>query len=351
MEKTVIVGMSGGVDSSVSALLLKKQGYNVIGLHMKSANFSMETEDFECAKNVCEKLGIELKVVDYDSDMEKVKEYFASEYAKGRTPNPCVMCNRDVKFKPFLEFAEKMKADYFATGHYARIYHTGNEHILMKAKDEDKDQSYFLNQLSQKQLEKVLFPLGELTKEEVRKIALENGLVNANKKDSFDVCFVGNKKFREYMDKNYPLKKGDIVDIDSNKILGKHEGLNKYTIGQRKGLNIGGQKDILGKWFVVKKDIENNVLYVSTNEEKLFNQTLITNKFNWIIGKSKESEFDCSAKIRYRQDDQKCHVKVLENGNIEVNFEEKQRAISIGQFCVLYDKDVCLGGGEIEEVK
>ena len=349
MEKTVVVGMSGGVDSSVSALLLKQQGYRVIGLHMKSMNSVSADTDRKSAEDVCKKIGIDFVCVDYKDEMDKVKDYFIGEYKIGRTPNPCVLCNREVKFKPFVDYMNQIGADYFATGHYANIEHTENGHFLVIAKDEDKDQTYFLNQLSQEQLSKVLFPLGSLTKDEVRKIAEQNGLVNAHKKDSFDVCFVGSQKFKDYMKQVCPQKCGDIIDIDSGKVVGRHNGLNVFTYGQRKGLSIGGQKDILGRWFVVKKDLENNILYVSTNEQKyLFSATVICGNFNWI--KQLDNSADCFAKIRYRQANQKVSVEVLDDQKVKLSFENPQRAATLGQYAVLYQNGYCLGGGVIEEV-
>lgn len=347
--KTVVVGMSGGVDSSVTALLLKKQGYRVIGLHMKNQNSAQETKDEVFVKDLCEKLGIEYKIVSFEDEMEKVKSYFITEYKSGRTPNPCVMCNKNVKFKPFIDFANQVGADFYATGHYAKIVHENGVHTLKKALDSDKDQTYFLNQLSQSQLEKALFPLGEIKKTEVRKIAEENGLMSAHKKDSFDVCFVGSQKFKDYMNKICPEKSGKIVDIETNKVVGKHNGISKFTFGQRKGLGVGGQKDELGRWFVVKKDIENNVLYVSTNEEKyLFSKNVLVKSFNWIPKKPNQKEFDCFVKVRYRQPDQKAHIIINDDESVSISFEVPQRAVTAGQYAVLYTQTDCLGGGVID---
>ena len=262
--KTVVVGLSGGVDSSVSAYLLKRQGYNVIGLHMRSENLETREQDEQRVKELCQIIGIECVVVDYKDHMQIVKDYFVNEYLLGRTPNPCVVCNKEVKFNPFLEYVTKLNADYFATGHYARIEHTENAHYLKKAVDEKKDQTYFLCQLSSEQISKVLFPLGELTKEEVKKIAEENNLVSKDIKESYDICFLGSQKFKDFMSKNHPEKSGNIVDIKTNKVLGKHNGISQYTVGQRRGLNLGGINGYEeNRWFVVEKNARTNTLFVS----------------------------------------------------------------------------------------
>ena len=350
--KKVLVGMSGGVDSSVVALLLKQQGYNVVGLHMRGANADQADEDEKTVTELCQKLGIEFYIENYDDEMQFVKDYFIKEYAEGRTPNPCVVCNQFVKFKPFIEFAEKLNADFFATGHYANIEHGRKGHVLKKGNDETKDQSYFLNQLSQEQLKKALFPLGNLTKDEVRKIAEDNNLVSAHKKDSFDVCFVGSQKFKNYINQKYPQKAGDIVNILNGKVIGKHDGAAKFTIGQRKGLGIGGGHGETGEgWFVIKKDIKSNVVYVSQGDgDELLSDALISNNFNWIPCVPKQKEILCKAKFRYRQTDQDVKVKIKDGGEVLIEFERPQRAITTGQFVVLYDNDICLGGGRIDKV-
>ena len=350
-QKKVVVGVSGGVDSSVAAYILKKQGYDVYAIHMRSPNLETAESDENRAREICERIGVTLEVVLYKDEMQIVKDYFVSEYKKGKTPNPCVICNKAVKFKPFIEYAEKMGADFFATGHYARIEHADGKHVLFQAKDENKDQTYFLNQLSQEQLSKVLFPLGDLTKQEVRKIAEEIGFDNENVKESYDVCFLGSQKFKDYIDKEIPETSGNIIDISSGKIIGKHAGLSKYTLGQRKGLGIGGG---LGKtlepWFVAKKDIDKNILYVEQgNGESLFSDKIVADDFNWINNIDAE-EFECLAKFRYRQAMQKVLIKKHAKG-IEIIPHEKQRSVTPGQFVVLYkienDKTLCLGGGEI----
>lgn len=350
--KTVVIGLSGGVDSSVAAYLLKKQGYNVIGLHMKSENIEDAKEDEKRVKELAKDLGIKLEIVDYSNQMQIVKDYFINEYKMGSTPNPCVICNREVKFKPFIDYANKIGADYFATGHYAAIEHKNGRVVLKKAKDNNKDQTYFLCQLSKQQLEKALFPLGEYTKEEVRKIAIENNLITAQTKESYDICFLGSSKFKDFMKNNYPEKSGDIIDIQTGKIVGKHTGISKYTIGQRKGLGIGGQNGCdLDRWFVVKKDTKANKLYVSCGEcEEMFSYACVVTDFNWIVDVDKK-EFDALVKLRYRQPDQATNVAILDDKTIKLTFKQKQKAVTVGQFAVLYSEcGVCLGGGRINEL-
>ena len=346
----VVVGMSGGVDSSVAALLLKQLNYNVVAIHMKGENKETCEADENRVRELCSQMGIELIVVDYCDHMQIVKDYFISEYKKGRTPNPCVVCNRDVKFKPFLEYAEKLGADYFATGHYAGVIHDNDKHYLVKAKDQTKDQTYFLCQLSKKQIEKVLFPLGNLTKEEVRKIAEQNNLISKDTKDSYDICFLGSEKFKDFMSKNYPEKPGSIIDEKTNRVVGKHSGISKYTIGQRRGLGIGGAKTGTGEsWFVTKKDVLNNVLYVTQgNGEELYSNGLIANSLNWLF-EPKTNIFNCKAKFRYRQEEQDVTVEVLANEKAKVSFNNPQKAVTIGQYVVFYSENKCLGGGVINE--
>lgn len=350
--KTVVVGLSGGVDSSVAAYLLKKQGYKVIGLHMKGENEETREADEKRVRELCCEMGIECVVVDYKDHMQIVKDYFVNEYLAGRTPNPCVVCNKEVKFKPFLEYMKKLGADYFATGHYARIEHTEKETILKKAVDQEKDQSYFLCQLSNEQIEKVLFPLGELKKTEVRKIAEENNLITKQTKDSYDVCFLGSQKFKDFMSENHPEQPGDIVDEKTNTVVGRHTGISKYTIGQRRGLNIGGKNGYeADRWFVVRKDMKSNTLYVNCGEcDAMFSSGCVVTNFNWITNKM-QGEFDCNVKLRYRQPDQRTTVEVLDEKTVRLTFKEKQKAVTIGQFAVLYDETgFCFGGGTISEL-
>lgn len=356
MGKTVVVGLSGGVDSSVAALLLKEQGYNVIGLYMNNWEETDECgnctgeQDFADVRRVANKIGIPYYVVNFAKEyMDRVFSYFLAEYKAGRTPNPDVLCNREIKFKDFKERAKELGADYIATGHYCDILHENGVHYLLKAKDQNKDQTYFLNQLSQEQLDGVLFPLGKITKPEVRKIAQENGLATAEKKDSTGICFIGERNFRNFLQKYIPAKRGKIMTYDG-KVIGEHLGLMYYTIGQRRGLNIGGQKgDDGSRWFVIEKDLKNNILYVAHGaEDRLYSKGLLMNECNFIPFPPKEKTFECTAKFRYRQPEQKCTVNILDSG-IRVDFAEKQRAITEGQFAVFYSGDKCIGGGVIEK--
>lgn len=357
-NKTVVVGMSGGVDSSVVALLLKEQGYKVIGLFMRNWEEENETgectatEDYEDVKRVCNKIGIPYYTVNFAKEyLDRVFSDFLSEYKKGRTPNPDVLCNREIKFGPFLEYAKKLGADYIATGHYCRVKEKEGKFYLLKGLDKNKDQSYFLNQLNQHQLKNTLFPIGHMQKEEIRRIALENNLVTAKKKDSTGICFIGERNFRKFLSEYLPAKPGIIKDMEGNTV-GKHIGLMHYTIGQRKGLDLGGRKGGNGKrWFVVEKDVKNNILYVNQGEHpKMYSSALITYKMHFIADEIKQKTFECTAKFRYRQPDQKVTVTKQDNGNYKITFAKKQRAVTPGQWVVLYDNDICLGGAVIEEI-
>ncbi len=352
----IVVGISGGVDSSVAAYLLKQQGHDVIGLFMvnweeRDGTCTAE-EDFEDVKRVCNKIGIPYFSVNYSKEYyDRVFSYFLEEYKKGRTPNPDVLCNREVKFGPFLEQAKRLGADMIATGHYCKKITKDGKHYLAKASDLNKDQSYFLNQLSQEQLGSVIFPLEDIDKPRVREIATELGLSTANKKDSTGICFIGERNFKNFLKDFLPAKPGKIMDL-SGKVVGEHDGLMYYTLGQRRGLNIGGRADGNGqRWFVIKKDLENNILYVSQGEDdELFSEGLYASGMNWIPEKPKDTEFDCLAKFRYRQPDQKVRVQVLSDKEIKVDFVEPQRAITPGQYVVLYDENgLCLGGGTIDK--
>lgn len=360
MAERVIVGMSGGVDSSVAALLLKRQGFDVVGLYMlnweeeDAGGHCTAEEDYADVRRVCAKLDIPYYTVNFAKEyMERVFSHFLAEYKAGRTPNPDILCNREIKFGPFLEEAKKLGADYIATGHYCKISHEKGVHRLLKAADKNKDQTYFLNQLTQPQLENVLFPLQDMQKPEVRKIALENGLATAEKKDSTGICFIGERNFRKFLSTYLPARKGKILDL-SGREVGEHMGLMYYTLGQRRGLDLGGVKgeEEGGRWFVVRKDLEHNILYVSHGDESpLYSKSCEVSGFNWIPAPPAEKEFVCAAKFRYRQPDQEVKVTVLGGGRLHIAFAEKQRAVTEGQYAVLYRGEECLGGGVIESAE
>ena len=360
MSKTVVIGMSGGFDRSVASLLLKQHGFNVIGLFMQNWDEVDENgcctaeDDFADVRRVSALLDIPYYTVNFAKEyMDRVFSYFLAEYKAGRTPNPDVLCNREIKFGPFLQEAKKLGADYIATGHYCKISHENGVHLLQKAKDENKDQTYFLNQLSQAQLENVLFPLQDMEKPEVRKIALEYSLATAKKKDSTGICFIGERNFKKFLSTYLPAKRGKILDL-SGKQVGEHDGLMYYTLGQRRGLELGGIKgeDDCGRWFVVKKDLQNNILYVSHGDESpLYSKSCEVSGFNWIPTPPKERDFTCTAKFRYRQPDQSVRVHINADQTLHIEFEDKQRAVTEGQYAVLYDGINCLGGGVIESAE
>ncbi len=360
MSKTVVIGMSGGVDSSVAALLLKQQGYNVIGLFMQNWDEVDDNgcctaeDDFTDVRRVSALLDIPYYTVNFAKEyMDRVFSYFLAEYKAGRTPNPDVLCNREIKFGPFLEEAKKLGADYIATGHYCKILHENGIHYLQKAKDQNKDQTYFLNQLSQPQLQDVLFPLQDMEKPEVREMALRYGLATAKKKDSTGICFIGERNFKKFLSTYLPAQKGKILDL-SGRQVGEHDGLMYYTLGQRRGLDLGGIKgeEDCGRWFVVKKDLQNNVLYVSHGDETpLYSKSCEVSGFNWIPFRPTKTEFECMAKFRYRQPDQPVRVTLKADGGLHIDFTEKQRAVTEGQYAVLYDDIQCLGGGVIESAE
>ena len=343
----VVVGMSGGVDSSVTAYLLKEQGFNVVGVYMK--NWREEDKgccgaerDFSDVKRVCEAIDIPYYSIDFSKEyLDKVFTHFLRGLEKGITPNPDVLCNREIKFGPFLDFADKIGAQYLATGHYCRI----ENGQLLRAKDDSKDQSYFLCALSETQLERVIFPLGELLKTDVRKIAKKLNLVTHDKKDSTGICFIGERNYRNFLEKYLGNKPGDIKNLQGE-IVGKHGGLAYYTIGQRKGLRLGGTTENTERWFVVKKDVKSNTLFVNNGDcKELYSKSLLATDFNWLVTPQNNS-FACTAKTRYRQPDQDCFVEVLED-SVRVTFAKPVRAVTPGQWVVLYDGDLVLGGGEI----
>ncbi|WP_407269545.1 tRNA 2-thiouridine(34) synthase MnmA [Radiobacillus sp. PE A8.2] len=354
-DTRVVVGMSGGVDSSVTALLLKQQGYDVVGIFMKNWDDTDEngvctaTEDFDDVVRVCNQLDIPYYAVNFEKQYwDKVFTYFLNEYKAGRTPNPDVMCNKEIKFKAFLEHALSLGADYLATGHYAQVKKVGDHYEMLRGVDDNKDQTYFLNQLSQDVLAKVMFPLGEIPKKEVRKIAAEHDLATAHKKDSTGICFIGERNFKEFLSEYLPAQPGKMKTL-SGVEKGKHEGLMYYTIGQRQGLGIGGPGD---PWFVVGKNLEDNVLYVEQgyHNDYLFSDELIATDLNWINGKPEKEEFTCTAKFRYRQNDSKVTINLLADGKVRVTFAEPERAITPGQAVVFYQGETCLGGGTIDEI-
>ncbi|MCM3738651.1 tRNA 2-thiouridine(34) synthase MnmA [Oceanobacillus luteolus] len=351
----VVVGMSGGVDSSVAALLLKEQGYDVVGIFMKNWDDTDEfgvctaTEDFDDVVRVCNQLDIPYYSVNFEKEYwDKVFTYFLDEYKAGRTPNPDVMCNKEIKFKAFLDHAISLGADYLATGHYAQVRREDGRVELIRGVDENKDQTYFLNQLSKDVLDKVMFPLGHLNKPEVREIALKNNLATATKKDSTGICFIGERNFKEFLSEYLPAQPGEMQTL-AGEVKGRHDGLMYYTIGQRQGLGIGGAGD---PWFVVGKNLKENVLYVEQSyaNDKLYSDALTATDVNWINPEVVKEKFTCTAKFRYRQKDSKVTVTVLEDNKVRVDFDNPERAITPGQAVVFYDGEVCLGGATIDKV-
>ena len=355
----VVIGMSGGVDSSVAAIIFKNQGYEVIGLFMRNWDSTINNDflgnpnlnndicpqekDYNDALAVCNKLNIPLHRIDFVKEYwDYVFTYFLDELKKGRTPNPDIMCNKYIKFDFFIKEAKKLGADYIATGHYARM----KDGYLLRGIDDNKDQTYFLSQLTKEQLSNVLFPVGDLIKTEVRKIASEYNLNTAEKKDSTGICFIGERNFKKFLENYLPNQNGDVILIDNMEKVGIHNGLMYYTIGQRKGLNIGGNAD---KMFVVGKDIKRNILYVSYGEDNkylLSNSCIIEDvNFNCDLRPT-----ECTAKFRYRQQDNDVKLEYLENGEILVRYNNI-KAVTPGQACVFYDKEICLGGGIIKEVQ
>ncbi|WP_042144024.1 tRNA 2-thiouridine(34) synthase MnmA [Pseudoalteromonas sp. '520P1 No. 412'] len=356
----VIVGMSGGVDSSVSAYLLMQQGYQVEGLFMKNweeddtDEYCAASEDLKDAQAVCDKLGIELHTVNFAAEYwDNVFEYFLAEYKAGRTPNPDIMCNKEIKFKAFLQFAaQALKADYIATGHYVRRTENNGKFQLLRGLDDNKDQSYFLYALSHEHIAQTLFPVGELEKPEVRRIAEEQNLITHNKKDSTGICFIGERKFKDFLQKYLPAQPGKIEDTDGNQV-GDHEGLMYHTLGQRKGLMIGGMKEGSGEpWYVVDKDMDQNVLVVGQgkNHPRLFSNGLMANQLDWLDRTGPKGTKRCTVKTRYRQTDLPCTLLVSEDGYARVLFDEPQSSVTPGQSAVFYDGEVCLGGGIIDSV-
>ena len=356
----VVVGMSGGVDSSVAAIKLKEQGYEVIGLFMRNWDSFIDGEeigaptteegicpqeiDYLDAKKVCEKLDIPLYRKDFVKEYwDYVFTYFLDELKKGRTPNPDIMCNKYIKFDMFLKYAQELGADYIATGHYARL----ENGKLLRGIDQNKDQTYFLSQVSRKQLEKVLFPIGDMLKPDVRKIAEQYDLVTANKKDSTGICFIGERRLSTFLKNYLPNQPGKIVDIDTKKEVGEHIGLMHYTIGQRRGLDIGGTKE---RMFVVGKDLEKNVLYIAIGEDNdyLISNSCIVTDMNWI---SQRKVTKCTAKFRYRSKDVPVEIEKINDNELLVTYKTGAKSVTPGQACVFYDEEECLGGSIIKEVR
>lgn len=359
-SKKVIVGMSGGVDSSVSAYLLLEQGYEVEGLFMKNwdeddgTEYCTAMEDLADAQAVADKLNIKLHKANFAAEYwDNVFEHFLEEYKAGRTPNPDILCNREIKFKAFLDYAKILGGDYIATGHYVRRGEDseGNA-LLLRGLDSNKDQSYFLHAVGEKEIAQTLFPVGELEKPEVRRIAEEQELATARKKDSTGICFIGERRFKDFLQQYIPAQPGVIETADGEKI-GEHQGLMYYTLGQRQGIGIGGTKNHGEEpWYVVHKDLDRNVLIVGQGKHHplLFSAALTSNQIYWVSGKDTEFPKRCTAKIRYRQGDQGCVIH-KEGSTYHVVFDEPQRATTPGQSIVFYDGDVCLGGGVIETIE
>lgn len=357
----VVVGMSGGVDSSVTALLLKQQGYDVVGVFMKNWDDTDEngvctaTEDYKDVAKVATQIGIPYYSVNFEKEYwDRVFTYFIDEFKKGRTPNPDVICNKEIKFKAFIEYANQLGADYVATGHYADLKRDEADNMhLMRAKDQTKDQTYFLSQLDHAQLDKVLFPLAGYTKKEVRQLAKDAGLVVADKKDSVGICFIGEDgHFREFLSQYLPAQQGEMQTVDG-KVVGTHAGLMYYTIGQRKGLGLGGTKENNDPWFVIGKDITKNVLYVGQGyeNEHLYATHMEASDIHWVddVVSRYGTEFHCTAKFRYRQKDEGVTVKLSDDGQmVTVISDDPARAITPGQAVVFYDGDECLGSAIID---
>ena len=358
MSERISVGMSGGVDSSVAALLLLEAGYDVSGLFMKNWEEDDHTglctalQDLADAQNVCDRLGIPLHTVNFAAEYwDRVFEIFLAEYRAGRTPNPDILCNKHIKFRAFLDHATDLGASRIATGHYARSECADGGWRLLKGSDANKDQSYFLYTLGQEALSRTLFPLGDMDKGEVRALALQAGFANARKKDSTGICFIGERRFKEFLQRFIPAQPGEIRTTEE-RLVGRHEGLMYYTLGQRGGLGIGGvQGAAQDAWYVLKKDMERNVLYAGQGHDHpwLFHSALEAGSLDWVAGQPPALHFRCAAKTRYRQPDQDCDVELLDNGRCRVRFDPPQRALTPGQSVVFYDGAICLGGGVIEK--
>lgn len=358
MKKRVVLGMSGGVDSSVSALLLKEAGYDVIGLFMKNWDEKDEngvctaTDDSDDARRVANQLEIPYYTINFEKEYwDRVFTYFLNEYKKGRTPNPDVMCNQEIKFNAFLDYAMKLEGDYIAMGHYAQVEERNGEYYLLRGKDNNKDQSYFLSRIGQRALSKTIFPIGNIEKPRVRELAQENKLYTALKKDSTGICFIGERNFDEFLDKYLLASEGDFIDVDGNKV-GRHSGLIHYTLGQRKGIGIGGVGT--GEpWFVVGKNLKKNIIYVAQGEKHpaLYSTSLIGEDPSWILERMPTMPIKCTAKFRYRQSDIPVTVNILEDGNLHIVYDAPVKAVTPGQVAVLYQGEICLGSSIIKSIE
>ncbi|WP_448757209.1 tRNA 2-thiouridine(34) synthase MnmA [Aggregatibacter sp.] len=357
--KKVICGMSGGVDSSVSAFILQQQGYQVEGLFMKNWEEDDDTDyctaaaDLADAQAVCDKLGIKLHKINFAAEYwDNVFEHFLSEYKAGRTPNPDILCNKEIKFKAFLEYAaEDLGANYIATGHYVRRRGNDENAQLLRGLDANKDQSYFLYTLSSKQVGQSLFPVGDIEKPIVRAIAEDLGLITAKKKDSTGICFIGERKFKDFLARYLPAQPGNIRTVEGD-VIGRHDGLMYHTLGQRKGLGIGGVKGASEEaWYVVEKDLVNNELIVAQGHDHsaLLSTGLIAQQLHWVDRQPIREPLRCTVKTRYRQTDVPCVIEPIDDESIKVIFDEPQIAVTPGQSAVFYLDEVCLGGGIIEQ--
>jgi tRNA-uridine 2-sulfurtransferase len=352
-RKRVVIGMSGGVDSSIAAHRLIEAGYEVIGLFMKNweeddeSDYCAAEEDLSYAEEVCKMLSIPLRTINFSHEYwERVFSNFLTEHQAGRTPNPDVLCNKEIKFKEFIDFANTLGADMIATGHYARKGFNGRKNTLLKGIDSSKDQSYFLYTLTQHALRRSLFPLGDLLKENVRRMAFELGFPNHDRKDSTGICFIGERKFKQFLSVYLPPKPGEIRTLEDDEVIGRHDGLMYYTIGQRQGLGIGGSGDA---WYVADKDLSRKVLYVVQGREDpyLLRSEVYANQMHWIGEMPLRVPYPCRAKIRYRQEEQPCTLTRAGSDSAKIEFSEPQWAVTPGQSIVLYDQDRCLGGGVI----
>lgn len=359
MKAKVIIGMSGGVDSSVAAWLLKEQGYEVEGLFMKNweqddtQDFCPAAQDLADAQAVCNQLRIPLHSINFSAQYwDRVFTHFLNEYEKGRTPNPDVLCNKEIKFNAFLNHALSLGADFIATGHYAKNKIEGDIGYLYKAKDREKDQTYFLHAVGPHALAKTLFPVGEYTKPQIREFAKELGLITQAKKDSTGICFIGEKRFKTFLNEFILAKPGEIKNTQGS-LLGRHDGLMFYTLGQRQGLGVGGMQNSSDEpWYVVDKEVDTNTLVVAQGAQhpRLYAQGLICGPIHWLIDIKDNLPLTCYAKTRYRQEDQACMISPSDNNKHYVMFSSPQRAVTPGQYVVFYDKNQCLGGATIEQI-